>query len=141
MARFKYLNVIYSKQGFNLIELMIVVAIIGVLAAIAVPIYTNKVYRSKQVEAKVLLMTIKAEQEEFRAENQTYTPNLSDLTQSSALNSSAKFYVITDPLPSANTTGFRAEVQATLAEGRPTDVWFITESAMYAVHTGAEGVY
>ncbi|MFK8138654.1 MAG: type IV pilin protein [Bdellovibrionales bacterium] len=44
-----------NQKGFSLIELMIVVAIIGVLAAIAVPNYQKFVRKSKQAEAKSLL--------------------------------------------------------------------------------------
>ncbi|HMI94388.1 MAG TPA: prepilin-type N-terminal cleavage/methylation domain-containing protein, partial [Polyangiales bacterium] len=40
-----------DKQGFSLIELMIVVAILGVLAALAIPSFTTYVRRSKSSEA------------------------------------------------------------------------------------------
>ena len=46
------------KQGFTLIELMIVVAIIAILAAIAYPSYQEYVQRTKRVEAQVELMEI-----------------------------------------------------------------------------------
>ncbi len=47
-----------NKKGFTLIELMIVVAIIGILAAVAVPAFLNYITRSKTSEAPNLLKTL-----------------------------------------------------------------------------------
>ncbi|WP_290903845.1 pilin [Aquabacterium sp.] len=47
------------QQGFTLIELMIVVAIIGILAAVALPAYQNYMSRSQATEAVVLLGGLK----------------------------------------------------------------------------------
>jgi prepilin-type N-terminal cleavage/methylation domain-containing protein len=52
---------IRSKKGFTLIELMIVVAIIGILAAIAIPMYNANVNRAKMQEATDTLGAIKDE--------------------------------------------------------------------------------
>ena len=50
---------IHSKQGFTLIELMIVVAIIGILAAVAIPGYQDYTARAQMVEALNLLSGVK----------------------------------------------------------------------------------
>lgn len=61
-----------SNRGFTLIELMITVAIVGVLAAIAIPQYTRYQLRSKRAEAHTNIGGIKTSQEGFRAENDNY---------------------------------------------------------------------
>ena len=62
----------FNKKGFTLIELMIVVAIIGILAAIAIPNFMNYQCKAKQSEAKANLGTIRTNQEAYRAEFDTY---------------------------------------------------------------------
>ncbi len=61
-----------NQKGFTLIELMIVVAIIGILAAIAIPNYLNYQLKSKTAEAKTNLGGIKTALESYRAENDSY---------------------------------------------------------------------
>jgi type IV pilus assembly protein PilA len=59
-------------KGFTLIELMIVVAIIGILAAIAIPNFVKFQCRSKQSEAKGNLKSMYVAQESYRAEFDSY---------------------------------------------------------------------
>jgi type IV pilus assembly protein PilA len=56
-----------TQKGFTLIELMIVVAIIGILAAVAIPAYTDYMTRSKVTEAMGLLAGLKTASEEALA--------------------------------------------------------------------------
>ena len=62
-----------TQKGFTLIELMIVVAIIGILAAIAIPNFLRFQAKSKQAEAKTNLGAMGTTAEAFRAEYDTYT--------------------------------------------------------------------
>ncbi len=56
-----------KNQGFTLIELMIVVAILGVLAAVAVAAYGEYVKRSRKSEAVAILSSVRIKQEAYRA--------------------------------------------------------------------------
>lgn len=60
------------EKGFTLIELMVVVVILGVLAAIAIPFYNNYIFRSRTAEATVNINAIRTLQESWFAENNTY---------------------------------------------------------------------
>ena len=62
-----------NNQGFSLVELMVVVAIIGILAAIAIPNYQRFTAKGKQSEAKAALAAMYTAERAFYAEWQTYT--------------------------------------------------------------------
>ena len=62
----------HDQKGFTLIELMIVVAIIGILAAVAIPNFLRYQAKSKQSEARVLLSGIYTSQIAYFAEQNTY---------------------------------------------------------------------
>ena len=62
-----------NDKGFSLVELMVVVAIIGILAAIAVHNFQRFTAKSKQGEAKANLAAIYSAERAFQAEWQTYT--------------------------------------------------------------------
>ena len=61
-----------KQEGFTLIELMIVVAIIGILAAIAIPNFLQYQLKSRQSEAKTNLKAIKTSEVSFQAERGCY---------------------------------------------------------------------
>ena len=60
------------SAGFSLLELMIVVAIVGILAAIAVPNYNGYVMRSKFTEATAQLSDLRVKLEQFYQDNRNY---------------------------------------------------------------------
>lgn len=61
-----------SKKGFSLIELMAVVAIIGLLSAIAVPMYQDYVIRAKLTEAFTVLADARVRMEQFFQDSRSY---------------------------------------------------------------------
>ncbi len=61
------------KQGFTLIELMITVAIIAIIAAIAVPNYTDYITRSKFSEAHGMLGDLRVKMEQYYMDNRRYS--------------------------------------------------------------------
>ncbi|MEQ1579794.1 MAG: type IV pilin protein [Steroidobacteraceae bacterium] len=65
----------FRMQGVTLIELMIVIVIIGILSAIAVPSYRNYVIRAQRTDAMSALLRVAAAQEKFYLQNNTYADN------------------------------------------------------------------
>jgi type IV pilus assembly protein PilA len=68
-----------NQKGFTLVELAVVVVIIGVLAAFAVPRFRDSVERSKASEAFNYLSSVRAGQERYHARQGTYAADLTDL--------------------------------------------------------------
>jgi len=66
------MKVTNGRNGFTLIELMIVIAIVAILVALALPSYTSYVRKAKRGEAEQTLMNWANLQEIWRANNPTY---------------------------------------------------------------------
>ena len=65
-----------NKRGFTLIELLTVIAIIGILIAIAIPAYIGQQTRAARTEAYSNLQNLRLLEEQFFAENAAYTASL-----------------------------------------------------------------
>jgi type IV pilus assembly protein PilE len=61
-----------NKKGFSLMEIMIVVVIVGILAAVAIPAYTGHVTRTRRGEAVLALAAVALQEEKNFAERNSY---------------------------------------------------------------------
>ena len=68
-----------SRNGFSLVELMIVVAIAGILAAVAIPAYESTIRHSRESSAKSALLDLARREETFYSINNYYTTEMATL--------------------------------------------------------------
>lgn len=68
-----------NEEGFTLVELMIVVAIIGILAAVAIPNYQKYQARARQSEAKIALSAMYTVEKGYVVEHSSYSTCLADI--------------------------------------------------------------
>ncbi|MDE2394704.1 MAG: prepilin-type N-terminal cleavage/methylation domain-containing protein [Burkholderiales bacterium] len=95
--------------GFTLIEMMVVVAVAAILAAIAYPSYLKQVSKSRRSDAKSALLDLAAREETYFSTNNVYTNTASNLGYSSAFplqvsSGSAAYYQIN--VTAASSTAF-----------------------------------
>jgi len=93
------------KSGFTLIELMVVLLIVGILGAVAVPNYRQYVIRSHRTEAKMALLRLAANQERHYLQNNTYTDDLEALGFTTGVSANG---VYTLSVPIADAITYRA---------------------------------
>jgi type IV pilus assembly protein PilE len=108
-------------RGFTIVELLVALAIAGVLFSLALPAYNGYVLRSHRADAHGALLDISARQERFMAQNNTYT---TEIFGAAGLNmqtttSSAEFY---DMSVSACGTGSIATCYVVTATARGSQV-------------------
>ena len=83
-------------RGFTLIELMITVAIVGILASIAFPSYQNQVRKSRRSEAVAEISKIQQAQERWRANCPTYSESITAATTGCVNTSGLNITSVTD---------------------------------------------
>lgn len=69
----------HASKGFTLVEIMIVVVIVGILAAVAFPSYQNSIRKSRRSDATMALSKVQQLQEKYRANNTTYGATVADI--------------------------------------------------------------
>lgn len=95
----------YCQAGFTLIEMMIVVAVIGILGAIAYPSYADSVRKGKRAEARAAVTNLLQQQERYQSQMNTYV-----FFSAGDANTSFKTYSSPDggPAASSHLLGARA---------------------------------
>jgi general secretion pathway protein G len=117
-----------DESGFTLVELMIVMTIIGLLAAIAIPSYIRSVNKAKEAVLKEDLHTMRTAIDSYTVDKEKAPSSLDDLVQAGYLKA-----IPLDPMSSRNDTWITGQSDA-LSDVNE------TQGGIDDVHSGSQGV-
>lgn len=83
----------YRNRGFTLMELMIAVAVVGILAAIAYPVYTKQIIKGNRASAQAYLMDVAQREQQYLLDSRSYAATEAALGTSTPTDVS-KYYMI-----------------------------------------------
>jgi general secretion pathway protein G len=115
-----------AEQGFTLIELMIVMTIISLLAAIAIPSYVNNIRRAKEAVLREDLHTMRTAIDSYTVDKQKAPQSLDDLVQAGYLKTMPK-----DPITDRADTWLPVQEDSLMSLDE-------TETGFDDVHSGAQ---
>lgn len=112
-----------SRDGFTLIEMMVVVAILGILASVATVLYDHFVINAKSVEGEIVVHEIDRLEHLYFESNHVYTDSLTDL--GFAMTGTLKYYTLQVRTGSAiDKISYQVRALPVTASG--TDAWLLT---------------
>ncbi len=105
------------NQGFTLLELLVVVIIVGILAAIALPQFGKATEKARQSEAMNILGAIRTAELIYYQENATFTTTASTLAVDVPADASSEHF-FTYSIPSASAADFTARATRKITGGK-----------------------
>jgi len=114
-----------NRMGFTLLELLVVVIIMGLLTALALPYYGRYVAKSRQAAAQAQLAAIQQAQEIYKFQYGSYTTNTALLANWLSTSGNYAFSIT-----NATATTFTAQAQGNIDTDGTVDQWTINESGL-----------
>jgi type IV pilus assembly protein PilE len=116
-------------RGFTLIEVMIVVIIVGIFAAIALPSYFQYIQRSKIIEATTGLSNFRTKMEQYFLDNRVYKDDSHDACTQFLASIQAQVHAFTLSCPSQGTNTYSLKAVGNTSDGMDTAfVYTVNES-------------
>jgi type IV pilus assembly protein PilE len=140
------------EAGFTIIELMIVVVIISVLGAVALPAYQDYILRSRLAEAYANLGDLATKLEQFYQDNRTYAGACQAGTVAPNPSAQMKYFTITCPPASMTAAGFTVQADGNAGTNLAGFTFTIDHTGLkqttavpansgYSTNTGATGCW